>query len=347
MRKIEADPNINFTIKDAVITQMKGSATYKKYFNDKQNRKKFLKSIVPIDKLHEELYMLNIKTEKTVDDMKEKIMRFQTQMNTLTDESNQNHIEYYKNFLQSTFDARSLYESIDASKLFLIGDEQISAFVDISNRAFQKKNIISDCIKHLPFPIMAFNFNKGILCEVEGENKYPKLLKLIVLNRFKNILNLYFVFKDNDKTKGDWGNWRLKINFDEWKNGNTVYFDNDYHKKKPSNVVEIFDILSNIIRMCILFIEAENTVLFPVNLNTKKRKSKGKILKPYYKVNLDKPNYHHTSDSKSNCGSSHSYRYDVRGHFRTLSNGKKIWVHSHQRGLKNEIYIPHHYKKGK
>jgi hypothetical protein len=35
-----------------------------------------------------------------------------------------------------------------------------------------------------------------------------------------------------------------------------------------------------------------------------------------------------------------SYKFDVRGHFRRLSDGRLIWVRPHQRCLAHERYIP-------
>lgn len=46
---------------------------------------------------------------------------------------------------------------------------------------------------------------------------------------------------------------------------------------------------------------------------------------------------------ENHIGSEHSYRYDVRGHFRNLKSGETIWVKPHLRGLKNETYLPKQY----
>jgi hypothetical protein len=40
----------------------------------------------------------------------------------------------------------------------------------------------------------------------------------------------------------------------------------------------------------------------------------------------------------------HGFRYDVRGHFRRLPDGKLTWVRAHQQGLAHELYKPKVYK---
>lgn len=99
------------------------------------------------------------------------------------------------------------------------------------------------------------------------------------------------------------------------------------------------------------FINCENVALEkcyspeqPVKSSTGRKKTD----RPHYYVckitkNFEPSEAEQDSTITHHTGSSHSFRYDVRGHFRRLSSGKTIWVKSHQRGVLNETYIPKQY----
>jgi len=86
------------------------------------------------------------------------------------------------------------------------------------------------------------------------------------------------------------------------------------------------------------YINSRNVDRVYVNPNTRKRVEKGKELLPYYecKIHPSKTyeDYHGTGE-----GTPHSFRYDVRGHFRKIDKGF-IWVGDHQRGLRHTLYKP-------
>lgn len=70
------------------------------------------------------------------------------------------------------------------------------------------------------------------------------------------------------------------------------------------------------------------------------------VPEPYYTCNI-KPkviNPVELEEGERGKGVEHGYRYDVRGHQRTLSNGNVIWVKSHQRGIKHDNYVQKKYK---
>ena len=39
-----------------------------------------------------------------------------------------------------------------------------------------------------------------------------------------------------------------------------------------------------------------------------------------------------------------SFRFDVRGHWRNLSDGRTVWIRPHQRGVEHDLYRPKAYK---
>lgn len=51
-----------------------------------------------------------------------------------------------------------------------------------------------------------------------------------------------------------------------------------------------------------------------------------------------------SSGHKTGTGVKHKYRYRVRGHWRTLENGKRIWVKNHVRGGDGTLFIPKEYE---
>lgn len=81
----------------------------------------------------------------------------------------------------------------------------------------------------------------------------------------------------------------------------------------------------------------------PAAVNRKRRKKGKRELEPYYIISISDPTGRQSEATGS--GVSHSYRYDVRGHFRRLSDGRVIWVHPHQRGLEHELYKPKTYRR--
>lgn len=94
---------------------------------------------------------------------------------------------------------------------------------------------------------------------------------------------------------------------------------------------------------CISYINCENIVLkrrgVPARVNTKRRRKHKRELPDYYLCKIRGDRYAQGGEP-GGTGHSHSYRYDVRGHFRRLSGGRLIWVRPHQRGLTNELYKP-------
>jgi hypothetical protein len=94
---------------------------------------------------------------------------------------------------------------------------------------------------------------------------------------------------------------------------------------------------------CIAYINCENITLAHQPADAKlnrSRISKGK--KPfddYYLCRLVTRRGQEGGES-AEAGHSPGHRFDVRGHFRRLPNGKLTWVRAHQRGLAHELYVP-------
>lgn len=124
--------------------------------------------------------------------------------------------------------------------------------------------------------------------------------------------------------------------------GNTLRYYPDAH---PSDLARANkEHLKALAVACIAYINCINLMLErhePDERVNRKRAAKGKrVLPPYYTV-VVRPEYRREGDDSSHGqGSSHGHRYDVRGHFRRLGDGRLTWVRPHQRGLAHEEYIP-------
>ena len=100
--------------------------------------------------------------------------------------------------------------------------------------------------------------------------------------------------------------------------------------------------LRNLAVACVAYLNCVNLALekheAPAKVQRRRvRDGKPPIL-PYYTV-VVAPAYRGEEDAEAH-GSSHGFRYDVRGHFRRLADGRLIWVRPHQRGLAHELYVP-------
>lgn len=101
--------------------------------------------------------------------------------------------------------------------------------------------------------------------------------------------------------------------------------------------------LRNLAVACVAYMNCVNLMLEkhePPEKVQKRRAKDGKPpIQPYYTVTV-RPEYRRADETSGEPGSHHSYRYDVRGHFRRLADGRLTWVRPHQRGLAHEQYIP-------
>lgn len=143
----------------------------------------------------------------------------------------------------------------------------------------------------------------------------------------------------------------VRVVFSDLDSGAIVWNSQDetiFHSEHVSDTVLTWeDYIRRLASACIGYINCENVYLesvggAPESVN-RKREAKGKRrLEPYYVCRIRGVSY--DKSDTSGTGSRHGIRYDVRGHFRRLADGKTIWVRAHQRGLANELYIPKIYK---
>lgn len=118
------------------------------------------------------------------------------------------------------------------------------------------------------------------------------------------------------------------------------------------NTINRAKLLNKVTINLLYFLSCEN-----IELIYRDKKSSREFMKsigqntryPFYTVHF-KRGGERVRPASTETGTKHSFRYDVRGHFRHLrddrykrnSDGtyKVIWIPAHQRGLANELYLP-------
>lgn len=102
--------------------------------------------------------------------------------------------------------------------------------------------------------------------------------------------------------------------------------------------------LRNLAVACIAYINCINLELErhdpPEAVQRRRQRENKPALDAWYTVEV-RAEYRRAWDGDgTGAGSHHGYRYDVRGHFRRMTDGRMIWVRPHQRGLAHELYVP-------
>jgi len=104
--------------------------------------------------------------------------------------------------------------------------------------------------------------------------------------------------------------------------------------------------LKNLSIAVIGYINCENVTLALQNTDAKvnrKRISKGKKpLDAFYVTRIRGVQYE--AKESQQTGRHVGFRFDVRGHFRRLEDGRTTWVKAHQRGVQHELYKPKVYE---
>lgn len=103
----------------------------------------------------------------------------------------------------------------------------------------------------------------------------------------------------------------------------------------------------NLGMLCIAYINSPGIEVEHVEPDAavnRKRAAKGKRELPDYYVCRVRRERRAAGEPGGTTGRHVSFRFDVRGHFRRLADGRTIWVRAHQRGLEHEMYKPKTYR---
>ncbi len=105
--------------------------------------------------------------------------------------------------------------------------------------------------------------------------------------------------------------------------------------------------IANLGLLCLAYINSpgiEVARVEPPPAINKRRQREGKMpLEDYYlcRVGHDRTAAGGAGDPS---GRHVSFRFDVRGHFRRLTDGRTVWIRPHQRGVEHEMYKPKAYR---
>jgi hypothetical protein len=203
----------------------------------------------------------------------------------------------------------------------------------------------------LPFPSVMFQFSEPIPeTDILAQEKYSadKIQAIIVTQTESGINNASIWFESTAVNRAQWANesvtpLRIDPTAVETEDADLIVTDDLTPAEVKIRNKEIIRLLA--VAM-VAYINCDNIELERQAVDEKinrKRAAKGKRpLEPYYTVKLRGVQYAQT-DSEA-TGRHVSFRFDVRGHFRRLENGRTIWVRAHQRGVQNELYKPKAYE---
>ncbi len=203
----------------------------------------------------------------------------------------------------------------------------------------------------LPFSSVMFQLSEPIPetdILVQERDDRDSLLALVVSQTEGGINNASMWFESTAVNRAQWENesvspLRIAPTAMEEDDSDLLIADN-----LPPFAVKLHN--KEIIRLLacamVAYINCENITLERQAVDEKinrKRAAKGKReLTPYYTVKIRGVRYEQ-GESES-TGRHVSFRFDVRGHFRRLEDGRLTWVRPHQRGVQHEMYIPKVYK---
>lgn len=100
------------------------------------------------------------------------------------------------------------------------------------------------------------------------------------------------------------------------------------------------------------FLSSPSVKLVPNTPSRELQRARAKRGKPpledWYEITFRKHIREYSHNKKSEKKWEHSYRYDVRGHFKTFTKGpmvgRRIWCPAHHRGVKHKLYRPKGYR---
>lgn len=251
-----------------------------------------------------------------------------------------------------------MLDQLGMAKTLLFPTSQAEVFLSVSQEYTEQLDY------KLPFPVVFVQFSEPMAVNVPYRGEYkPDQILFMVISQFElsendvneqhrqsmntpfsllkvsprlkpGILNgITAIYSDMNILSFSW----MADSHDEFVSGSLYGVDEYQHMLKRLAISII-----GYINCENVYLEKQGEVDDAIN---RKREKKGKSrLEPYYICRIKGVQYdgHATGE-----GSKHSIRYDVRGHFRRMTNGKTIWVRPHQRGLQNELYIPKTYKVDK
>ena len=234
---------------------------------------------------------------------------------------------------------------LEDAQVIIFNAEQALALVPAIRRFAEQLDF------RLPFPSIMFQFSEPIPetdILAQEKEEHDRILALIVTQTESGINNASVWFESTAVNRAQWENESVSpLRIDpmamEDDDSDLLLFAD---APTPAEIkIRNKEIMRLLACAMVAYINCENITLERQAVDEKinrKRAAKGKkALEPYYTVKIRGVQYENASES---TGRHVSFRFDVRGHFRRLENGKLTWIRPHQRGVQHEMYIPKVYK---
>lgn len=204
----------------------------------------------------------------------------------------------------------------------------------------------------LPFPAILFQFSEPIAetdLLAQEKEEADRILGMVVSQTETGINNAAVWFESTAVNRAQWENESvtpLRIDprvIETEIDRDLLIMD---HLTPADIKIRNKEIIRLLACALVAYINCENITLERQAVEEKKnrkRAAKGKrVLEPYYTVKIRGTQYER--GERGETGRQVSFRFDVRGHFRRMENGKLTWVRPHQRGVQHEMYVPKVYQ---
>lgn len=250
---------------------------------------------------------------------------------------------------EHTLNHRAVITAMENAKTVLFSCEQAKIFWGKENKAFSHRDFMLpyedliiqfDCDLDIPDAMVHGEGCRGILLHSE------KYTKLSFRPHMGNMIKVFPQFWDLMATDEDFI-WSVAATYIGKEYLRTLFWFESQGRHAVATVGA--DSHMHLVRSIIGYINCENVYLHKEGevdeaINRKRERKGKRRLEPYYVCRIRGVNY---ESQATGDGTKHGHRYDVRGHFRRLDDGRVTWVRPHQRGLANELYIPKVYKVDK
>lgn len=223
------------------------------------------------------------------------------------------------------------YNTAKQSQVIVFDSEQVKVFWGL----ICSGKFLESVDYRLPFPDVWLQFSGNVVLDDTGTELMPDLgnVALLLTQQDTGANRVLAVHEENDDVDIIWNSSDPS---------NMVSFNSYFGDGFP----EIAEQYRALAIACIAYINCENVYLHreatPERVNAKRERKGKSRLEPYYVCRIRGVQYD-SAGNPTGEGAKHGIRYDVRGHFRRMTNGRTTWVRPHQRGLTNDLYVPKTY----
>lgn len=189
------------------------------------------------------------------------------------------------------------------------------------------KHEIKDIVNNMRYPFKNYSvqfLNTNSTDTVEVEIDEDGVFSIVVsynMDRMYKFIMIPYVSKESNEV-------RMRVKAPVLKSAGVL------SSKKDKNMKKYFSMESkaivNYVFYCLILTELRNLTYIEGSKNNKAKDKLIPVNENVYRV-IDLGKHTTTKPVNTGKGGKHSYEYDVRGFWRTLKSGKKIWIAPHKR----------------